>query len=228
MKSVLSSSYIIKNDKIVIVGLRWLEETKKFEQQIGILMNGEKVIFNESEWGFFKNLGPVLFQYFETGTVVSSNNMVNHQVLFSTREKRQVVIKCLTSWNTIRLKRKDLECLTNLIPCIDVRMMKLETLTEYSTHVMKTIIQTISAKIINENLETFHLFEKLLQFDKNLAGPPKTSTADINTEINNLNGDRITVEISRVYKDFLLKAIKEEVFSQTPYSLKHVTNAPLF
>lgn len=106
MRSVYSQSIYVGDGVYIVTGIHLLinQFGKEFEAAICIIANGEEVILSPEAWNVLTGEGRYKIDIFFAGEVpgVSDVKLVKHEVLTST-VKRELVIKSLTSWQTVRI-----------------------------------------------------------------------------------------------------------------------------
>lgn len=216
MKSILNTSYSIGHRLSVVVGLRTVDPDLKFEPQIGIVMDCEKVIFSVEEWNMFCRLQHTIKQYFDNGIRTHVERLPNHDVLFNTSQsKKEVVVKSSVTWNTVRFNRKHFACLMRVQICIQMHIKKLGTVDVFASHRINVIIREIVDTFKKQIQESFDLYGQCLELLSTLREPPNITPTEIEREMMlqvERCQDRQTVEMVCIYGDVITTAVQKLIY----------------
>lgn len=204
--------FVIDENLFCLSGLRLVEG--RLEPQIGLMSNGENVIFTPEEWKKFCERKNEIESYFQSREFESSLSFdMNHEILFRTIGPKQILIKCRLTWNSCRINASMFEKLMKLNICIKNHVKNLSKRVDWANYRMKDVIEKTVEKLSHSSNVSQQLFQACIDMELMVPKPQKITDSEIIYELreNEKSGDTMTSELIRVFEDFLIGQIKNQI-----------------
>lgn len=207
MTCICSSFYPLRGNLSVITALK-IRQCGSLEIVI-IFRDYEQIILSEVDWVTIKECHKEIHNFFEKKDEKLTLRFNNHEVL-TNLSSREIIIKSISSWQTIRLNFKSYLQLESLRLLITNKINELKKLVEPANQCLN---QLITNSVSELKQESNILIQFYMESDGSIPPPPAISYFDIKLKLlekRNLN-DIMNLEIVSIYEAYLVEKIYSEL-----------------
>ena len=211
MTCVFSSFYPLGGNLSLITALK-IRQSGSLEVVI-IFRDYEQIILSEVDWVTIKECYKEIHNFFQNKGDKLTIRFSGHEVL-TNLSSREIIIKSMSSWQTIRLNINNYLQLESLRQLITKRINELKKLEEPANQCLNELI-TNSIQELKQ--EANILIQLYMESNESIPPPPPISYFDIKLKLlekRNLN-DIMNLEIVSIYEAYLVEKIYSELLRNT-------------
>lgn len=219
MRSILTETHFLGNQLFVLACLRY--EENQMVLRIG-LFGFECVLFNLDEWNYLIGAENHFKSYFKNknNSYRQAISIPNFEILFNVTHKKEIIIRNIITWNTVRINEYQFNKLINFSPCIKLYCDEISEKVRYSNKCMQFIISDLTTRTLKELEVSKTLYDQCSEEKNNpvLPKPPKLQPIDVKNELDLLMAktkDKIIMDICATYYDDIITEVMSKISYKT-------------